>query len=438
MVLLCHSPGCYWSGCHVSGGIRKHACSNALTVLFLVTVFFNKTGSKQMRKINLFNRNTNLPSYRRMPVSGGFNCNGEIPRFRGMTGKAHGVAECKFPSREGWRVAPAGVWFAALVALFVATPSFAEPTELDKKTVASKAYVDTKQDIIETELVDFHNYPDDETYQVPAIISYDSTSGLVGNKIGFADFNNLDLAGWNTLTGEEYENFVPNLRSVALAVQKLSWRGIDSVRAVNAYSTTFDPTSTHVNGNWPYGSHNYLVNADMFVYSLSLKQNKIAKSGYYYALNGTLTAYGNDSNANGWLNADVKGTGIVTKTATDGVVGERKIFETTDVANYHATGLTQIQQDIQDISIPTVGAMMGMISNAVDTLTWTATETTATQQYSTTFDGTANNWPAADANKIIDGTALANGLAQKQNKMTCAGWDSETHTDEHCWLWSIE
>jgi len=52
-------------------------------------------------------------------------------------------AETKFPSREGWRVAPAGVWFATIAALFIAMPSFADPTPLDRKTVSSKAYVDT-------------------------------------------------------------------------------------------------------------------------------------------------------------------------------------------------------------------------------------------------------------------------------------------------------
>ena len=96
-----------------------------------------------MKKINIFNRNTNSPSYRgtgprkNVPsfrgnaespqgcressyrgnaVSRGFNCGGGIPLFSGMTKKiCH-----KFPSREGqsravafcrggWRVAPAGV-----------------------------------------------------------------------------------------------------------------------------------------------------------------------------------------------------------------------------------------------------------------------------------------------------------------------------------------
>ena len=334
---------------------------------------------------------------------------------------------------------------SSLIAVTLATTSFAEPTELDKKTVASKAYVDTKQDIIETGLV---SLGDDWFENLPSVVSFDSTSGLIGNKYGILDLNgSMDYIddGWQNYVGDsEVEYLIPTVGAVGRELQNV-WHLLvffnwyDAMfPAANTYSTTFNPTLTHVDGNWPYNHQNYLINGTTFVNSLAIKQNKIAKSGYYYALNGTLTAYGNNSNTNGWLNAGVKGTGLVTKTATDGVVGERKIFEATDVANYHSTGSTQFQQDIQDISIPTVGAMMGMISNAVNTLTWTATETTATQKYSTTFDGTANNWPTADANKIIDGTALANGLAQKQNKMTCAGWDSETHTDEHCWLWSIE
>ena len=271
---------------------------------------------------------------------------------------------------------------SSLIVTTLATPSFAEPTELDKKTVASKAYVDTKQDKITTGLVEWAGEDDD--YSLPALVVYDGN--LTGNKFGiYMDnerdyYRNLEDYYNMSYSEEEIGNLIPNMYSVSR--------------------------------------------------SLADKQYKISKSGY---VGSSTPLQGAD-----WLRNGIKGTGLVTKTANYGDVGERKIFEATDVANYHATGLTQIQQDVQDISIPTVGAMMGMISNAVDKLTWTATETTATKEYSTTFDGTANNWPAVDANKLVDGTALSNGLAQKQNKMTCAGWDSETHTDEHCWLWSIE
>jgi hypothetical protein len=60
------------------------------------------------------------------------------------------------------------------------------------------------------------------------------------------------------------------------------------------------------------------------------------------------------------------------------------------------------------------------------------------------LDGSAwdiDDFAGNDANAIRQSIptvgAVEVGLSQKQNKMTCAGWDSETHTDEHCWLWSI-
>ena len=90
-----------------------------------------------------------VPSYRRMPVSRGFNRGGGIPLFSGMTVRICGM-------------------MIAIAALF-ATPSFAEPTELDKKTVASKAYVDTKQDMIPA-----------GTYGANAsVVTYDATTGGV-------------------------------------------------------------------------------------------------------------------------------------------------------------------------------------------------------------------------------------------------------------------
>ena len=103
-----------------------------------------------------------------------------------------------------------------VIAALFATPSFAEPTELDKKTVASKAYVDTKQDIIETGLVEFNDNPE---YMLPAITTYDSTSGLVANKIGILDQETIadDEGNLNNYDGygAEMDNFVPTVRAVA-------------------------------------------------------------------------------------------------------------------------------------------------------------------------------------------------------------------------------
>ena len=320
-----------------------------------------------MKKINLFNRNTNSPSYRRMPVSRGFKRGGGIPLFSGMT--------------------------AVIFALFIATPSFATPTELDKKTVASKAYVDTKQDKIPA-----------GTYGANAsVVTYNSTAG---------DVQERWIMGAGTIDEEDpqfgagfYKSILNNFNKNTGHLTSTNFGELN-----NGGTLTRDQVEMS------------LVPAKYIASALAYKQAQILPTH-----NGTFNTpnYVYDATTNPTADGSV----VVTTGAT-GTVDQRGIATapTYDNSNQLTNGNW----------LPTMSALVNQISAAVDKLTWTATETTATQQYSTTFDGTTNNWPAADANKIIDGTALANGLAQKQNKMVCAGWDSETHTDEHCWLWSIE
>ena len=77
-------------------------------------------------------------------------------------------------------------------------PSFAEPTELDKKTVASKAYVDTKQDIIPTDKV-LAIDPDgtEDGVYVPAIVTTNAAgTELNGDSIGVLNADTLDSKGW--------------------------------------------------------------------------------------------------------------------------------------------------------------------------------------------------------------------------------------------------
>ena len=194
-----------------------------------------------------------------------------IPLFSGMTKKiCH-----KFPSREGWRVAPAGVWFATLVALFVATPSFAEPTELDKKTVASKAYVDTKQDKITTGLVEFDDLG--VTATVPALVVTNSTgTALNGNTIGFLDLNTYSIL--NSGLDELPDTMVPSIGLLNSQLQDfwnglfwvpLTWNNTQST-AINAYNSTFG-TGTN---QWA-GQSTDLINGYFLANSLALKQNKI-------------------------------------------------------------------------------------------------------------------------------------------------------------------
>ena len=457
-----------------------------------------------MKKINLFNRNTNLPSYRRrglpfpwergpaeQPEGMGITPSPLSPtKFLKFCGTRFGATpswkegERKVPSFRGNAESPRccresvcgktdGIplfsgMTAVIFALFVATPSFAEPTELDKKTVASKAYVDTKQDIIEAGLV---SLGDDWFENLPSVVSFDSTSGLVGNKYGILDLNgSIDYIddGWKNYVGDsEVEYLIPTVGAVGRELQyiwdsmpsswsALSWvvnddNGANRTNAINAYNTDFGNGTNQWEGN-----SYHLINGLFLAKSLALKQNKIAKSGYYYPTNTTSAnpvAYGQNSSTNGWLHAGVKGTGLVTKTATDGVVGERKIFETTDVANYHATGLTQIQKDIQDISIPTVGAMMTAIANGANAALPTGTTgtvvtyngtnaTTGVQEFTeTAISGTAtydDNDQLTNGNNIANVSLVETEIATRQKKRTCAGYEPGHENEaDYCWLWNF-
>ena len=268
--------------------------------------------------------------------------------------------------KEGERSGRGGLWFAALVALFVATPSFAEPTELDKKTVASKAYVDTKQDLIPASLVQIPDYGGEVANQ--SLVTYDTTNGIVGNEIGIVTQQLMEELGEHNISvfdGSGVDNLVPTVDAVLEVVQT--------------------------------------------------KQNKIAATAEdYYS--------------------------VLTDTDDDGVVGKLRIITPDDLLDgdlmlddyYHAIPDTNAinselynhwQPKIPEGTTGTVVTYNGVNANGVQE-----------------FSERAVYDPANTYNAQTDATKLATAgfVETKQNKMTCAGWDSDTHTDEHCWLWSIE
>jgi hypothetical protein len=351
---------------------------------------------------------------------------------------------------------------SSLIAVTLATTSFAEPTELDKKTVASKAYVDTKQDIIETGNVTFDEYED---IYVPGLVAYDSqTNALSGNKVGILDWDayqessvgaSFDELGLQDLFDDAafdagyLDNYIPTVRFVVNAFKNITWDPQD-IKAIRIYNTNFASTANSASLNW-LGNGNSLISGLFLANSLAEKQNKIAKSGYYYpnTTSAAPVAYGQNSSPNGWLYSSVKGTGLVTKTASNGVVGERKIFEATDVANYHATGLTQIQQDIQDISIPTVGAVMNIVSTNAPTGTANTLANYDANGALGTGIATANA-PTHNATTGVleNGTNIATIAAvdTRQKKKECGGYEPAaagqpahdgTHPgdEDYCWLW---
>ena len=310
-----------------------------------------------MKKINLFSRNTDSPSYRRMPVSRGIvenrhtaeaRCPGiaiamtcPAGDFSSQGDEKHNVCDASFCIRKNWIPAFAGMTMIVIAALF-ATPSFAEPTELDKKTVASKAYVDTKQDKITTGLVEFDDNPE---FMLPAITTYDSTSGLVSNKIGILDYETIadgegSLGAYSDVNYEngEMDNFVPTVRAVANDLENiwsnmpsswsaLSWdvnndNGANRTNAINAYNSIFGNSTNQ----WA-GSSTDLINGQFLAKSLALKQNKIPAGTVgnvvtYTGTAGTVSSRGvyNDPSSAYFDNPNINDNELITVNAAAAIV----------------------------------------------------------------------------------------------------------------------
>ncbi len=270
--------------------------------------------------------------------------------------------------------------------------------------VTSKSYVDAqdalKQDVITTSMVTTDGK---EALTLPSLITYDTTNGLTGGITGILSSSDIteDVNWWKSFTYKT-DKAVPTME---LMFQFADYVDADFMR----------------------------------------RQLMIPASGYIDFLGDDVY---NDNNANvdgSWLNEEVAGTGLVTRTATHGHVGERKIFEETDVSGYHADRLTQNQKDIQDISIPTVGAMMTAISNGVNAATPTGTANTIANYDENgklgigiaTYTGAAAYNATNDSAKI---PTMAGVATYAQAKMTCAGWPESVpvnqRTDANCWLWN--
>ena len=150
---------------------------------------------------------------------------------------------------------------------------------------------------------------------------------------------------------------------------------------------------------------------------------------------------GNGISDNDWLNSDVKGTGLVTKTSMFGGLGERKIIEESDVPNYQASNLTANQKAIQKISIPTMGAVMTAISNNTPTLPTGTANTVVMYNNSGAIGGSRGIYDGSttyNSTNDVSKLATAGVVETKQAKKTCAGWpDGVEHTDANCWLWNM-
>ena len=193
--------------------------------------------------------------------------------------------------------------------------------------------LENKQNTIATGMVDFN-----DDWELPAITTYDTTGGLVANKIGILDQETIigDEGALNLYSysaggyGAEMDNYVPTVRAVADELYNiwlsmpgaLNWS--NSLQTpINNYSTTFGSTSN----TWPNGYQNFVPTGETFANGLALKQNKIpaGTAGNVVTYTGTQGVVGSVATANAptynaTTGALTNGTSIATIAAVDTAV----------------------------------------------------------------------------------------------------------------------
>ena len=367
-----------------------------------------------------------------------------------------------------WRTKPAMTKVLVLLSLIITIPAFAtDPDPAAQKTVASKAYVDTKQDEIPATEDDYYSvltdgdtdgeigkmqivtsgflydqgltleetgddtsiptasavfYELDNYWQpkitsgnvlfydgdgtendlyVPSLVVYDSTTQtLEGNQIGILDYATmLELEGDLSLfTGSYYntENSVPTVRAVA--------------EALNAKQSNLSEKST--GDAAPKGNQAVVLNAagnPSWVYTTAGKDLALtAKSGAQRVMNyvdGT-TASAMFATSQGLTEAQVKSALVSLELLKD-------VYSAlhTEIQNSAPTGTANTLANYD--STGALGSGIAVASAA-------------------SYDSTTG--------ALENGSAIPNitALETKQNKMTCAGYESGHENDpEYCWLWNL-
>lgn len=361
---------------------------------------------------------------------------------------------------------------AGTMATVATSSAFAAPDQsvIDQKTVASKYYVDTLKQAKLGPMSTGEQHP--TTGQT---ISLTDTAGKVNNlylaggarlTLTKADgarpigefLGGNDISESNSIDRDDVDNALVTLRllqdvysELNNSIDNLSWTAFTwdsaATTGTNNYSIAFS------GGNWTTGTSGYLVTALSLAKGLQLKQKILPAK-----------TTGNDAPVAN--QAVVLGTeGYPSQVYTTGSGSQALTGRTgaPTVINYvnGTTTLSDFTGGTFGASNASSATYQGYVKNALvslellkdvygalhDTLEWSTSGTgntqTATDKYSTTFDGTANNWKVADQTRIVTGDSLAKGLARKQNKMECAGWyneqdgESAAHTDANCWVWKV-
>ena len=303
-------------------------------------------------------------------------------------------------------------------------PSFAEPSELDKKTVASKAYVDTKQDKITTGNIIFYDDPDgtENDIYVPGLVAYDpQTSTLSGNKIGILDQDTifdhegfLHYYGTEGDYGSEMDNFVPTVRAVAENLWFLKVEKQDNLPA--AWTSTT-------------GSNNMASTGGQ-----TIELNTAGKVKRRY-----ITAGGSQP--------------LTQKTGADNVIlyiNGTKTLAQYQTSNFGATGIidaTTNQNYIKNalVSLELLKDVYSALHNEIQNATPTGTPNTLANYGA---NGALGNGVAtanapthnATTGELENGANIATIAAvdTRQKKRTCAGYETGHENDpDYCWLWNF-
>ena len=303
-------------------------------------------------------------------------------------------------------------------------PSFAEPSELDKKTVASKAYVDTKQDKITTGNIIFYDDPEgtEGDIYVPGLVAYDpQTSALSGNKIGILDQETIendegDLDMYNTNEyGDEMDNFVPTVRAVADGLTRLERVKQDNLPA--AWTDITNPNAMASTGGQ----------------TIDLKTTP-GIVGHRY-----ITAGGSQP--------------LTKKSGADNVIlyiNGTKTLAQYQTSNFGGTGsiATRNQNHIKEalVSLELLKDVYSALHTEIQNATPTGTPGNVAMYDPTTGalgDGVATaNAPTHNATtgELENGANIATIAAvdTRQKKRTCAGYETGHENDpDYCWLWDF-
>ncbi|MBO4583015.1 MAG: hypothetical protein J5714_03110 [Alphaproteobacteria bacterium] len=300
-----------------------------------------------------------------------------------------------------------------LLSLIITIPAFAtDPDPTAQKTVASKAYVDTKQDKIPAGTYGANN----------SVVTYDSTTGDVQERWI------LDTYG-----------VVPDYFLVeALKENHLSWL-LPSFQDEDEFEemTLSDMENSIAPVKYVAaalsGKQNLLPAKSSDAHAQAITRGIIDGSGNslaYITAGGSLglTTTANAPAVINYVNGTVA-TSADMSTFTSGTFGSDNATNQDYIKNALVSlellkdVYSELNTKITNNALPT-----GTTGTVV---TYNGTNaTTGVQEFTETavYDPTNAYDASTDAGKLATMASV---------KYVCAGWDSETHTDEHCWLWTL-